>query len=263
MKIEKSYFQGIPVSIFSLIELKNYIVTTIENSNRNILYGFSLHSIYSLAHLPEILTLGVDADLIVCDGRPFYWLLKAFRIPLKCNYSIPESVMLALQLANEQNYSVMLLGSTIENNNLASLNIKRKFPRIKVLEGVNGYFDFEKDLCSILEQIDNSKPDILLIGISSPLKERIAFLYKNKINAKLIIPCGGMIDVLAGKTRITPKFIKSIGLASIYRIIQEPKRLLKDRIRFYVFIFFNLLPLLFFKLVILREKNFSLIDHYT
>lgn len=35
-----------------------------------------------------------------------------------------------------------------------------------------------------------------------------------------------MVDVIAGKTKITPKFIKKLGLAWLYRVMQEPRRLL-------------------------------------
>jgi N-acetylglucosaminyldiphosphoundecaprenol N-acetyl-beta-D-mannosaminyltransferase len=35
-----------------------------------------------------------------------------------------------------------------------------------------------------------------------------------------------MVDVIAGKTKITPKWIKKLGFAWLYRIMQEPRRLL-------------------------------------
>lgn len=261
MNIHKIFFFGIPVSAFTLAELKLFISSLRQNPETKILYGFSLHSIYSISKVPDIIKLGSKANLIVIDGRPFYWLLKMFNVPVKSNISIPESVLYTLKLANENKYSVLIFGSTIEVNLIACENIKREYPNIKVLKGMSGYFN-QNELEEKIEIINSQNPDIVLIGISSPIKERIAFNFKNKFNAKLIIPCGGMVDVLAGKAKLSPPLIKKLGLASFYRIFQEPKRLLFDRLKFYNFVFFNLLPILIWQVVIRKRNDFSLLEHY-
>lgn len=261
MNITKEFFFGIPISAFTPDNLKLFITNLKQNSAPKILYGFSLHSIYSISKIPEIVKLGSKADLIVIDGRPFYWLLKMFNVPVKSNISIPESVLYTLKVANDNKYSVLIFGSTIEVNEIACENIKKKYPNIKVLNGISGYFK-EHEVEERIKMNNAQNPDIILIGISSPIKEKIAFTFRSKFNAKLIIPCGGMIDVLAGKAKLSPPLIKKLGLASFYRIIQEPKRLMVDRLKFYFFIFFNLLPTLIWKGVIRRGKEFSLLEHY-
>lgn len=262
MNPTKSYFFGIPITIYKKSDLETFIRMSIQKSLRNIIYGFSFHSIYSIPRIPEIIGLGQHADFILTDGRPFYWLIKLFGLSVECNTSIPESVLMSLDIANKNHSSLMLLGSTEILNKRACNNIRIKYPNIKILEGISGYFDFEKDLKGILERINYLKPDILLIGISSPKKEIIAFKYGKELNTGVIIPCGGMIDVLAGKTRMTPRIIKSVGLASLYRAIQEPRRLLGNRIRIYFFVFGNLIPVIFWYHFISKKKNFSLLDYY-
>jgi N-acetylglucosaminyldiphosphoundecaprenol N-acetyl-beta-D-mannosaminyltransferase len=263
MAIRKESFFDIPVSIFTIDELGSFIKESVNSKSKNTLYGFSLHSIYNINKLPEIVSLGKQADLIVTDGRPFYWLLKLFRIPVRCNISIPESVMLTLRIADQEKYKVLLFGSEETLNRDAGLKINKQYPGIILLEGIPGYFDFDKDIEAILDRINLLNPDILLIGISSPIKERLAFKFKERLNARFIIPCGGVIDILAGKTKLTPRIIKSIGLASLYRVIQEPKRLLLDRLKFYRFIFLNFLPVLFWNALFKKGRGFSIIDHYS
>lgn len=260
--IPKVNFFGIPVSAFSRNELKSVIIDSVHESNKRVIYGFSLHSIYSLLSIPEIIELGKEADVVVVDGRPFYWLLKLCRIQVDDNISIPETVFLTLEIAEEQKFSVMLFGSTEELNKKANKNISNNFHNIKVLEGQHGYFDFSKDWGKILEKINNNNPDVLLVGISSPAKEEIAFKHLDEISSRIVIPCGGMIDVLAGKTKMTPSLLKKMGLASLYRLVQEPRRLLVDRLKCYFFVFFKLFPVLFWQCVVQRKRNFSLIDHF-
>lgn len=258
----KKIFFGIPVSSFERHELRDYIINAIEECKKCTIYGFSLYSIYSLQKAPEIILLGQNADVIVPDGRPFYWLLKNFKISVKDNISIPETVLLTLEVADEKNYSVMLLGATAKVNKAAERRLKFQYPNINVLHGHHGYFNFENELRCILKYVHSKKPDILLIGISSPQKEQLTFQYISAISAGVIIPCGGMIDVLAGKTKLTPPLLKKLGLASLYRVLQEPRRLFLDRLSFYMFVFFNLLPVIFWHYYILRDRSFSLIEYY-
>ena len=48
--------------------------------------------------------------------------------------------------------------------------------------------------------------------------------YKDKLNTKLSIANGGVIDLLAGNVKIAPAFIRKIGMEWLYRLIKEPKR---------------------------------------
>jgi N-acetylglucosaminyldiphosphoundecaprenol N-acetyl-beta-D-mannosaminyltransferase len=260
--MKKVYFYSIPFSVFSNDEFDNTIINSVDSGCQTIVYGFSLHSIYSLKFNPEILLLGKKADVILTDGRVLYWLLKIYRTKIFSSLSIPQSVFRVLNIANQFQYSLYLLGATEESNNNAVYNIRRRYSGINIVGNRSGYFDTQTELSDVISSINQAKPDILLIGMSSPIKERISFLYRNRLMAKIIIPCGGMIDVLSGKTKASPNFIKAIGLASVYRIVQEPHRLLFDRIKFYFFVFFNFLPVLFWHSKVRKNTTFSIIDYY-
>ena len=250
------------VDSFTLDELKTELVNSIEKKKSTILYGFSLSAISLMNKYPEIYKYGNEADIMVADGHLFYKFCKTkMKIPLSLEISIPQSVCLLLNIANNYNLKVFLLGANKETNATAQLMIRNNFSNIKECGGHHGYFDSSEHE-TIIETINKFNPDILLIGISSPTKEVLAHKWKNKLNTGVIIPCGGMIDVLAEKTKLTPPLIKRLGLASLYRIMQEPKRLLKHFAYIYYFFFFRLLPVLFWQTVILRRKNFSIPDYF-
>jgi UDP-N-acetyl-D-mannosaminuronic acid transferase (WecB/TagA/CpsF family) len=82
-------------------------------------------------------------------------------------------------------------------------------------------------LPEIIDQINMCQPDILLIGISYPIKERFAVKYKHALNTKLIVPCGGAFDVFAGKTKKYKEVSRYIPTSWLVRFIQEPARLFK------------------------------------
>lgn len=258
----KQSFLGLSVSIFDELELENYLIKIIEFNKTKVLYGYSLWTISALNKIPELYLYAEQADFFVTDGRPFYLLAKLHGLPLKLDLSIPGLVFYTLQLANKFGWSVFLLGATEEMNKKAQLNLISKYPGLKRVGGQHGFFNSsEKD--KIINQINKLAPNLILIGTPSPGKEKLAIEFKANTTTNLIIPCGGMIDVLGGKTKVTPGFIKKLGLASFYRLIQEPRRLFKRTLKMYFFLFFNFLPVYLFKKFISKDRNFSVFDYYT
>jgi len=255
--IEKTNFIGLSISIFDRKQLIKYIEDTVNDDKQKVLYGHALWTIPMMNKFPDIYNYGELADLFVTDGRPFYLLAKWHGLLLKYDISIPNLVSLSLELANKYRWSIFLLGATGQNNNHAIRNVRNNYPNIKFVKGRNGYFsDHEND--NIISQINSYKPNILLIGIASPKKERISAEWRDYLKSNIIIPCGGMIDVLAGKTKVTPIWIKKLGLASFYRVVQEPRRLFKRYNYIYSYLFFKFFPLYFYEVIIKNNKNFSI-----
>lgn len=260
-EIKKINLFGLGVSIFNKDELIYYFITSVEEKQKIVLYGHGLCSFKLIQTCPEIVTVGNEADILVTDGRLFYLLCKLYRLPIKYDISIPESVNLLLNIANQHKWGVYLLGASENSNEIACKNVLNKYKQIPFCEGHHGYFPTEETQ-NVIDIVNQSKPVILLIGMLSPQKEIIAINWKSKIDANIIIPCGGMIDVLSGKTKITPKWLKKAGFASIWRVVQEPKRLLIPNLFIYSFIFFKLLPILFWQVLICRNKTFTIQQYF-
>lgn len=260
MILESFNFFGLKFSTFSKEELIQNIHDIIVGQEKQIFYGYSLGTIPLFKSYTNLYEYSNSADLIVTDGEQMFWLLKLFGYKIKYNLSIPYLVDLVLEQANLHGYSVMIIGGSEEIKNKAGKNLKVKFSGIKLHSGINGYFN-DSDEEKIIEEINQKMPNILLIGISSPKKERIAFEWKNRLNTNIIIPCGGMIDIIAGKTKVSPKWIKKLGLATPYRVLQEPRRLLLLNIWLTYEILFKIIPvLLYMKLT--GNKNYNISNLY-
>jgi N-acetylglucosaminyldiphosphoundecaprenol N-acetyl-beta-D-mannosaminyltransferase len=258
--LENFDFFGLPVTALTYESLKIWVLDSIIAKNKRSVYGYSLYSIYAIRKMPEIFMLGRNADIFLTDGRPFFWLCKLFKVPVIDGISIPQFVIEVLKIADENHFSVMLLGATERVNIQAVKNTALEYPNIVNIVGRDGYFN-DDNVDKIIENINTVCPDILLVGMSSPKKEKFVFNNIKKINARVIIPCGGMIDVLAGKTKMTPNWLKKIGFAFLFRIIQEPRRLLFDRLKMIGFIFVDFVPRLVINLICGKD-SFSIPRQY-
>jgi N-acetylglucosaminyldiphosphoundecaprenol N-acetyl-beta-D-mannosaminyltransferase len=131
-----------------------------------------------------------------------------------------------LQRGNRMGYGFYLLGATEEVSAAVARRIERIYPCIRIVGRRNGYFSSDEE-ATIAREILQAKPDILLIAMSSPKKERFLARWSKVINVPVCHGVGGSFDVFAGKVQRAPQAWQRLGLEWLYRLIQEPRRLLK------------------------------------
>jgi N-acetylglucosaminyldiphosphoundecaprenol N-acetyl-beta-D-mannosaminyltransferase len=82
---------------------------------------------------------------------------------------------------------------------------------------------------------------MLLLGISSPLKEMFLFRNKNKLNVPFFSGVGGVFDIVGGKTKRAPRWVVKIRLEWFYRFLLEPRRMANRVFKLYpLFIYYVL-----------------------
>ena len=252
---------GLRIHTFSFEELMILLETALVSNESLIVYGFSANIYSRIRKLPEFVHFFNKMDIVIPDGQGIPILARLFDVNIKARIGIVNLSNHFLKLANKKGYKVFLFGATEEINKNACNKIKTKYPGIKSCSGRNGYFA-DTDENSIVNEIKEYNPDILFIGISSPIKERFALKYKADLNAKLIVPCGGWFDIVAGKVKRPPFILKKFPITWIYRIIQEPKRMFGPILLSVLDSVFIIFPILYLKHVLGIEKNPSIIRHF-
>ena len=166
-----------------------------------------------------------SADLATPDG---IGLLLASRIignRLKERVGGPELMESILGLAEQSGYSVFFLGSRPHVVEKLVKVIKTRFPKLKIVGFHHGYF--KKDTM-VIEEINNSKPDILFVALGFPNQE--VWIYENlkKIKVPLSIAEGGSFDFISGEVKRAPKGLRIIGLEWLSRLFTQPSRIIRQ-----------------------------------
>ncbi len=250
---------GLKVTSIKNQELRDYIENILQTKNQIVCYGYSFGAIPNLRRFPQVAEYANKFEISICDGRGFYWFVRLLGYKIESKISIPQMADLVLEVGNKNGYSFMILGSTKENNERASKNVQNRFKNLKVLPGYDGGWFTEEDNKKSVKVINQNKPDILFVCVSSPKKVNFTHKYRKELsNTSIIVPCGGYVDILSGKSKRMPKFVKNMGLAFLYRFIQEPRRLFRDSI-------LNSLEslLLIVPLVLIKGKSFSIPKFYS
>lgn len=180
-----------------------------------------------------------SSDLINIDGQAVLWAAKFLNKPTKERVSGIDLMINLVELASKNNYKIFLLGAKQEVVETLANLYTQKYGQNLVAGYRNGYFSPEEEN-SVVNEIVNSKADILFVAMTSPKKEIFLHKYKNELSSvSFIMGVGGSFDVIAGFTKRAPIWMQKMGLEWFFRVIQEPKRLWKR----YLFGNFNFIKL--------------------
>lgn len=167
------------------------------------------------------------ADLINADGQAVVWASKFLGSPLKERVAGIDLMQHLVELSATKGYRCFFFGAKEEVVNKV-VNIYQTNYGNQVVAGFrNGYFTSAEEV-NIVNNIKDSKADILFVAMSSPLKENFLYTHRKAFkNIPFIMGVGGSFDVVAGKVKRAPLWMQNSGLEWLYRVIQEPKRMFK------------------------------------
>ena len=130
----------------------------------------------------------------------------------------------------QKNYSIFILGAAEGVADRAASNLVKRYAGLKIIGTYSPPIGFEKndaELSKINEIIVRAKPDVLAVSLGSPKGEKFVYKHLKEYGVPLGISIGATIDFEAGNVRRAPKWMANHGLEWLFRITQDPKRLIK------------------------------------
>ncbi len=165
-------------------------------------------------------------DLIVPDGMPVVWASRLLGLPLAARVAGVDLMARLLEVASEQEWRVFFLGAREEVLEKLMSICREKHPGLVIAGHRNGYFK-EPDHPLVIQQIRDSKADVLFVGMPTPFKEVWCEQHRDALNVPVIMGVGGSFDVLAGYIRRAPKWMQACALEWSWRLMMEPRKMWK------------------------------------
>lgn len=164
-----------------------------------------------------------NADMLVADGAGVVLASKILGQKVAEKVSGFDLVKNLLISSKERSIKFFLFGGKPGIAEAAKANINRDYPGAEIVGIRNGYFK-EEEIPSIIEQINSSGAEVLLVCLGAPKQEEWIEKNKSQLKVKVSIGVGGTMDVLAGNVKLAPDFFRNNGLEWMYRLYKEPKR---------------------------------------
>ncbi len=176
------------------------------------------------AHYLDVLNA---SEFVYNDGSGIKLGAKFAKVKIQDNLNGTDLIPKVIELATNLEKKVFLLGTKDEILALAKTNLETTIPGLKLAGMRNGFFQQDEE-AGVIDQINNSGAELLIVGMGVPYQEK--WISKNKhalSHLKLIIAGGAVLDFLSGTITRAPVWMQKMGIEWLYRLWLEPKRLMK------------------------------------
>ncbi|WP_242293000.1 WecB/TagA/CpsF family glycosyltransferase [Bacillus cereus group sp. BfR-BA-01441] len=174
----------------------------------------------------ELMKILNEADLVVPDGIGVVLASKLEKNSIKERVPGCDLMFALFNTMKDSNKTVYILGGAPGVAEKAKLNMERKYENIKIIGTHHGYFA-EHEEEKIIREIQQLKPDLLMVGLGCPRQEKWIYTNKNRLPVKISAAIGGTIDIMAGTTKRAPRMFQVMGLEWFHRLLEQPKRIFR------------------------------------
>jgi N-acetylglucosaminyldiphosphoundecaprenol N-acetyl-beta-D-mannosaminyltransferase len=230
---------NIPVCGCDLEEFADIAISAILNRRKTLFTTVNTYSIGVAQKNREFLNHFKTADFVLPDGIGIVWAVRSLGKECKERVSGPEFTNNLLERANNNGFSIYLLGTTDENLNKIISNIKKKYPSVRIAGSYSPPFvEIDAmDHSGIVARINKSGTDILLVGMTAPKQELFLSRNYDALDVPFMIGIGAAFDYLAGVKQQCPKIVGKLGLEWLYRLVTSPKHVWKREIAIPIFLY--------------------------
>lgn len=163
-----------------------------------------------------------QADLVTPDGTGIVWAARLLGAPVRERVSGID--LLERLFSRGQRLKIFLLGARPGVVEQAARNLSARYHHLRIVGTHHGYFRPDEDE-RILDLINHTQPDMVLVGLGVPRQELWMRENRAKLTASVLMGVGGCFDVWAGHLKRAPRQWQRLGLEWAYRVLQEPRRL--------------------------------------
>jgi len=227
MKIKHIIFN---IESLSFKEALEYLVENAKKKEKKTFVATINPEIIILARSdPEYEKVLKLVDLALNDSIGVIWAGKMFGKKFKGRIHGVDLVDMLCKEISEKPITVGFLGGRENVAQKTADRLSQKYPGLKVAfatEEANEpqTTDYGKTALDGSQKAVSIKCDILFVAFGSPKQEK--WIYNNlpKIDVRVAIGVGGAFDFLSGRVRRAPKFVRSLGLEWLFRLILQPWR---------------------------------------
>ena len=226
---EKHDLFGLQVSAVQYDEAVECIIHAARNGEPAIVSCHAVHAVISISRDRDLCGSANAFDMITPDGQPVRWALNSlYNAKLSERVYGPELMWRVLGECDSKGLSVYLYGGSEQTLGQLESNLRKAFPKLRIAGAKSPPFRALSDteMERTAAEINESKADIVFIGLGCPKQDQFAADQSDRINAVQIC-VGAAFDFHAGSKPTAPAWMQRYGMEWLFRLVCEPRRLFK------------------------------------
>jgi N-acetylglucosaminyldiphosphoundecaprenol N-acetyl-beta-D-mannosaminyltransferase len=215
---------GVPVHVVTMSSALDIVDQAITSHQRLQIGVVNAAKLVNMNRDPALRQDVLSSNLILADGIAVVWASRLLGRPLPERVTGIDLMMGMLERGNTRRYSIYCLGASEDVSAAVAQRIESEYPGVRLVGRQHGYFK-EVEEEAVAKSIADARPDILLVAMTSPKKEKFMAKWIDQTEVPVFHGVGGSFDVFSGKVRRAPPSWQRLGLEWFYRLKQEPSRL--------------------------------------
>ncbi len=215
---------GLDIANIDMKTAVSRIETSIAEKKKKSVFFVNPDCLNKMSSDREYFRILKNASLIFPDGIGLTVAGKLLNTPLKENINGTDMFPYLCRMASSRDYSLFLLGGKPGIAEKTAQNIESTY-KVRIAGTSHGYFDNADQHNSVIEQINRSGAEILLVGFGAPSQEKWITAHMHRLNPSILMGVGGLFDFFSGNINRAPVWMREVGLEWVYRILQEPGRM--------------------------------------
>ena len=187
----------------------------------------SMHGIVEAQLDPAFKEILNSTDLVVPDGMPLVWLGRRRGHDLRRRVYGPELMLGFCEKTARRGYRHFFYGGEPGVPERLAESLQRRFPAMQVAGTYSPPFRplSAREDQEIVAMISRAAPDVLWVGLGTPKQERWMHEHLSTLSVPVLVGVGAAFDILSGRRRQAPPWMREHGLEWFFRLLQEPRRL--------------------------------------
>ena len=229
MKKELQYCEILKtrINVTDMDKTVRYITSHLEELKGNYICVSNVHTTVTAYRDEAYRKIQNSAAMALPDGQPLSIVSRARGYKEAKRVPGPDLMPELFRLSQEKGYTHYFYGGSDHTLEQLKKKILEKYPDLQIVGMYSPPYrelSVEED-ARVIEQINAAKPDFLWVALGAPKQEIWMYQHRDKIHS-LMIGVGAAFDFLAGTVRRAPMWMQKLCLEWVYRIFQDPKRML-------------------------------------
>lgn len=224
--VEQASILGVPVDVGSTQSILDRLIARAKQRAATRVFYVNAHVLNMITEDPGFRAEFERADVVLADGYgarlAARWLGQA--VPERV--AITDCVWEFFEKCADTGTRVGVVAGKPGVADRAVNVLRERYPSVQIVAVHHGYLADDATSAAAVAEIRAAKPDVLCVGMGSPIQERWINRHAEDLGVPVIFAVGAVMDYVSGEVRrARPTWLSDNGFEWVGRLAAEPRRM--------------------------------------